>query len=195
MNFNLIFLWSVMQVYVLFPLKFSVKVIFFMVMYRFSQWGSLFNYQDNVQGCQTQTRKYYCICKKDSNGYQEDCSHRTLIGRENYYDGFSQMTLLLHPAVKACNTKVKEPSIVLPDITKRNETYTPLPPTGPPPTFPTITGKKKPVVRQYCENRIRNSAVGKACSIIPNFPFQNYIDICVQNVKVSLRCFYRLNLD
>ena len=132
--------------------------------------------------------KQYCICGGASiTGYKEDCTIKSLVNRKKYYDSLGKSILLLHPTAKLCNTKVEGPHITLPEPeppvvipTEPQPTSSP----GPTPTWPTATGKTESDVKAYCDHTIRNSAVGRACALIAGFPFQNYIDECLINVKV-----------
>ena len=99
--------------------------------------------------------------------------------------------LLLHPTAKACNRNENKDHIVVPecckdDVYKHNPTPTP----GVTATWPTPNGKRESDAKSYCENAIRNSAVARACTVIPNFPFQDYVDQCVENVKVSKNAIF-----
>ena len=56
-------------------------------------------------------------------------------------------------------------------------------------SFPTPKGKTEKSVRNTCSEFIRNSTVGKAClDIIKNFGIHNFIDQCVIDVRVSIKC-------
>ena len=55
--------------------------------------------------------------------------------------------------------------------------------------FPTPKGKTEENVRDTCSETIQNSTVGKAClDIIKNFDIHNFIDQCVIDVRVSIKC-------
>ena len=148
--------------------------------------SNLFNYYDGMKTCR-EPPKQYCVCKGDSlTGYKENCNITSLLtGGRDYYQTIGG-SLLIHPTAISCNSKVA--GLVLPQEKSHcpNSYPTPLsPPTRPPSRWPTRTGKTERGVKVYCEKEIIESAVGRACASIPNFPFQDSINECILNVKVS----------
>ena len=159
------------------------------MLHRVAVGQNLFYYYDGVKACRKETMKRYCICGGASvKGYKEDCTIKTLINRKKYYDSLGKSILLLHPTAKLCNTKVEGPHITLPEpeppVVIPTEPQPTLSP-GPTPTWPATTGKNESDIRAYCENAIRNSAVGRACASISNFPSHLYIEQCIVNVQVN----------
>ena len=56
-------------------------------------------------------------------------------------------------------------------------------------SFPTPKGKTEESVRNTCSETIRNSSIGKAClDTIKHFDIHNFIDQCVIDVRVSIKC-------
>ena len=136
------------------------------------------------------------MCQGSSTtGYKSDCTV-SLTNRTEYYQGQGKSVLLLHPTARECNTKESSVHVVLPRQSVREQPATPTPtPTNPVPTWPTPTGKQELAVKAYCEKEIRDSAVGKACASIFDFPFEDSITECQVNVLVSKKAFLNLTFS
>ena len=65
--------------------------------------------------------------------------------------------------------------------------FEPEKPTEIVPEWPTPSGRTKLEVEAYCNDKIRNSASGKICAIIPSFPFHQFVQQCVTDIQVVLQ--------
>lgn len=155
---------------------------------------SLFYHQPTERKCNKQEKARYCQCTAPDGANEDvviDCSTDLSIYKDKYQLASSGYKEFRFPALEHCEMK-KQPTgdLDLPDNKPDTDLYDPKNKTnGTAPTWPTPKGKTKIFVTNYCNNAIRNSQVGKICSKIDSFDFQQHITQCISDIQVRYVIF------
>ena len=141
--------------------------------------NNLFKYKDT--GKRIDPPKRFCSCSTSPSGDSiSKCD--SISAKPSDQDNTKKYTQLV-PAIAVQGKNIAK-TVVLPDVDGDYD-FEPEEPPKVTPGWPTASGRTKQQVEAYCIAQIKNSASGKICSIIPDFPIDQYIQQCIVDIKVS----------
>ena len=130
--------------------------------------------------------KKFCSCTSKSNSVLEDCSSNSNVNRPSYFENLKNWVELVSPYDKRVVKEDDDKHLQLPFHSKEvNYDYQPKQPDSKQPTWPTKSGRTRAGVEAFCNTAIRNSTVGKVCSKIWKFPFDHYVQQCMDDIQVN----------